>query len=151
MKLTSSTLAILVGMFAALGSPTGSASSAWEAVTGSNPSKDVWRQVGPGPGGVEAQVVANPATHTVYISTNGGGVLKSTDGGFHFSPSNTGLATTQIQQLAIGVNDPNTLYVGAVDALYVSHDAGKTWTITPNFLSVRSVPSCSIPALQPML
>jgi photosystem II stability/assembly factor-like uncharacterized protein len=139
MKLIRSTLAILVGMFAALGSPTSSASSAWEAVTGSNPSKDVWQQVGPGPGGVEAQVVANPATHTVYVSTNGGGVLKSTDGGFHFSPSNTGLATTQIQQLAIGVNDPNTLYAGALDALYVSHDAGTTWTVTPNFLSAFAI------------
>jgi len=139
MKLISSTLAISVGMHAVLGVSTSSASSAWEAVTGSNPSKDVWQQVGPGPGGVEAQVVANPATHTVYVSTNGGGVLKSTDGGLHFSPANTGLATTQIQQLAIGVNDPNTLYAGAVDALYVSHDAGTTWTVTPNFLSAFAI------------
>jgi len=139
MKLTGSTVAILVGMFAALGSPTSRASSTWEAVTGSNSFKDVWRRVGPGPSGVEAQVVANPATHTVYVSTNGGGVLKSTDGGLHFSPSNTGLATTQIQQLAIGVNDPNTLYAGAVDALYFSHDAGATWTVTPNFLSVFAI------------
>jgi photosystem II stability/assembly factor-like uncharacterized protein len=134
------TVAILVGMFVGLGSATtSSASSAWEEITGSNRSKDVWRQVGPGPGAVEAQVVANPATHAVYVATNGGGVLKSTDGGFHFSPSNTGLATTQIQQLAIGVNDPNTLYAGAVDALYVSHDAGTTWTVTPNFLSAFAI------------
>jgi hypothetical protein len=139
MKLTSSTLAIIVGMFAALGSPTSSASSKGDAVTGSNRSKDIWQQVGPGPGGVEAQVVANPATNTIYVSTNGGGVLKSTDGGLHFSPSNTGLATTQIQQLAIGVNDPNTLYAGAIDALYVSHDAGTTWTVTPNFLSAFAI------------
>jgi photosystem II stability/assembly factor-like uncharacterized protein len=139
MKLTSNTLAILVGIFAAFGSLASGASSGWEPATGSNPSNDVWRQVGPGPGAVEAQVVANPATHTVYVSTNGGGVLKSTDGGVHFSPSSNGLAATQIQQLAIGVNDPNTLYVGAVDALYVSHDAGTTWTVTPNFLSAFAI------------
>jgi photosystem II stability/assembly factor-like uncharacterized protein len=139
MKLSSSFLATLVTIFAALGSPTSSASSNGEAVSDSIRSKDVWQRVGPGPGAVEAQVVANPATHTVYVSTNGGGVLKSTDGGQHFSPSNTGLATTQIQQLAIGVNDPNTLYAGAVDALYVSHDAGTTWTVTPNFLSAFAI------------
>jgi hypothetical protein len=139
MKLASSTIAILVGMFSAFGSPTSSASSTWDDVTPSNSPQEVWRQVGPGPGAVGAQVVANPATHTVYLSTNGGGVLKSTDGGIHFSPSNTGLATTQIQQLAIGVNDPNTLYAGASDALYVSHDAGTTWTITPNFLSAFAI------------
>src|SRR5450432_4585050 len=108
MKLSSNFLATAVGLFAAFGSPTSGASPAWEGVSGR--SKDVWRQVGPGPGAVEAQVIANPATHTVYVSTNGGGVLKSTDHGLHFSPSNTGLATTQIQQLAIGVNNPNTLY-----------------------------------------
>ena len=139
MKVISSILAILVGMFAALGAQASHASSIVDAVTGPNPSKDVWRAVGPGPGAVEAQVVANPATHTVYVSTNGGGVLKSTDGGLRFSPSNTGLAATQIQQLAIGVNDPNTLYAGAVDALYVSHDAGTTWTVTPNFLSAFAI------------
>ena len=139
MKLTNSTLAILVAIFAALESSTSGASSTWEPAPGSNPSQDVWQQVGPGPGGVEAQVVANPATHTVYVSTNGGGVLRSTDGGLHFSPSNTGLATTQVQQLAIGVNDPNTLYAGAIDALYVSHDAGTTWSITPNFLSAFAI------------
>jgi photosystem II stability/assembly factor-like uncharacterized protein len=139
MKLTHSTLAILVAMIAALGSPMSKASSPGEAATGSSSSQDVWHQVGPGPGSVEAQVVANPATHSVYASTNGGGVLKSTDGGRHFSPSNTGLATTQVQQLAIGVNDPSTLYAGAIDALYVSHDAGSTWTITPNFLSAFSI------------
>ncbi len=139
MKLSSSFLATVVGMVASLGSPTSGASSTWEGVNSSDRSQDVWRQVGPGPGAVEAQVIANPATHTVYVSTNGGGVLKSTDGGLHFSPSNTGLATTQIQQLAIGVNDPNTLYAGALDALYVSHDAGTTWTVTPNFLSAFAI------------
>jgi photosystem II stability/assembly factor-like uncharacterized protein len=139
MNLTHSTPAILVAMMAALGSPTSDAASPGGAVTGSNPSQDVWHHVGPGPGSVEAQVVADPATHTVYVSTNGGGVLKSTDGGLHFSPSNTGLATTQVQQLAIGVNDPSTLYAAALDALYVSHDAGTTWTITPNDLSAFAI------------
>jgi len=139
MNRISHTLAISVGLFAALGSPMGSASPASPVLTGSNPSVPVWRPVGPGPGSVEAQVVANPATHTIYVSTNGGGVLRSTDGGLHFSPSSAGLGTTQIQQLAIGVNDPNTLYAGAADALYVSHDAGATWTATPNVLSAFAI------------
>ncbi|HEY0746894.1 MAG TPA: hypothetical protein VGD63_09365, partial [Steroidobacteraceae bacterium] len=131
-------LAVSIGL-GAFGASSSIASSSGESVSGSNPAHDVWKQIGPGPGGVEAQVVANPATHTVYVSTNGGGVLKSTDGGSHFAPSNQGLATSQIQQLAIGVNDPNTLYAGAFDALYVSHDAGATWSVTPNFLSAFAI------------
>jgi photosystem II stability/assembly factor-like uncharacterized protein len=111
-----------------------------EAVwSSSNPANDVWKPVGPGPGAVESQIVADPGTHTVYVATNGGGVLKSTDGGIHFTPANTGFATLQIQQLGIGVNDPQTLYAGAIDFLYVSHDAGATWTATSNFLSAFAI------------
>ena len=139
MKLTTLGLAASLSMLGAFSAPTSSASFIGAAGIGSNPANHVWKQVGPGPGSVEAQVVANPATHTVYVATNGGGVLKSTDGGWHFSPSNTGFATSQIQALAIGVNDPNTLYAGALDALYVSHDAGATWTVTPNFLSAFAI------------
>ena len=107
--------------------------------SGSDPANDVWKSVGPGPGAVESQVVADPATHTVYVATNGGGVLKSTDGGIHFTPANRGFATSQIQQLGIGINDPKTLYAGAIDFLYVSHDAGATWTATSNFLSAFAI------------
>ncbi|HEX4376234.1 MAG TPA: hypothetical protein VHZ99_03670, partial [Steroidobacteraceae bacterium] len=100
---------------------------------------DTWTQIGPGPGSVEAQIVVSPTTRAIYVATNGGGVLKSTDGGFRFFESNAGLGTRQIQQLAIGVNDPTILYAGAVDALYVSHDSGTTWAVTPNFLSAFAI------------
>jgi photosystem II stability/assembly factor-like uncharacterized protein len=115
---------------------TSSVEGAW---SGSDPANDVWKPVGPRPGAVESQVVADPATHTVYVATNGGGVLKSIDSGLHFTPANTGLATSQIQQLGIGVNDPKTLYAGAIDFLYVSHNAGATWTATSNFLSAFAI------------
>ena len=139
MKLTTLGLSVSLGMLTPFVAPTSNGQSTGQTGIGSNPANHVWKQVGPGPGSVEAQVIANPATHAVYVATNGGGVLKSTDAGMHFSPSNSGLATTQIQQLAIGVNDPNTLYAGALDALYVSHDAGMTWTVTPNFLSAFAI------------
>jgi photosystem II stability/assembly factor-like uncharacterized protein len=134
-----STIGIAVGLLWAYEAPTSSAAFTGRAATGPSPTNDVWESIGPGAGGVEAQVVADPASHTVYVATNGGGVLKSTDGGFHFATANTGFATPQIQQLGIGVNDPTTLYAGAIDFLYVSHDAGATWTATSNFLSAFAI------------
>ena len=139
MKLTTIGFAVSLSMFWACNAPASSTFSIGEDAAGSNASNDVWKSIGPRPGGVESQVVADPASHTVYVATNGGGVLKSTDGGLHFAPANTGFATPQIQQLGIGINDPNTLYAGAIDFLYVSHDAGKTWRATSNFLSAFAI------------
>jgi photosystem II stability/assembly factor-like uncharacterized protein len=139
MKLTTIGYAVSLSMCWACNAPASSTFSIGEDAAGSNPATDVWKSIGPRAGGVESQVVADPASHAVYVATNGGGVLKSTDGGLHFAPANTGFATPQIQQLGIGINDPNTLYAGAIDFLYVSHDAGKIWRATSNFLSAFAI------------
>jgi photosystem II stability/assembly factor-like uncharacterized protein len=139
MKLTTIGIVVSLSTFWAWDAPASSTFPTPEAAMGSNPANYAWKSIGPGPGGVESQVVADPARHTVYVATNGGGVLKSTDNGLHFAPTNSGFATPQIQQLGIGVNDPKTLYAGAIDFLYVSHDAGATWTATSNFLSAFAI------------
>ena len=45
-----------------------------------------WRQVGPGPGAVEAAIAVDAPSGTIYIASLGGGILKSTDGGTASSP-----------------------------------------------------------------
>lgn len=39
------------------------------------------QSIGPAPPAINVPVVADPAPHTIYIGSFGGGVLKSTDGG----------------------------------------------------------------------
>jgi photosystem II stability/assembly factor-like uncharacterized protein len=57
------------------------------------------------------------------------GVFKSTDGGAHWSPANTGLTNTSIQALAVDPSNPATVYAGtAAGGVFKSVDAGGSWS-----------------------
>jgi photosystem II stability/assembly factor-like uncharacterized protein len=101
-----------------------------------------YRLVGPAWGGRisrVAGVVGNPSIY--YAATASGGVWKSVNGGTQWSPIFDDQPTASIGAIAVAPSDPNIVYVGSGEAnirgnvapgngLYVSRDAGKTWTHT---------------------
>ena len=68
------------------------------------------------------------AAAVVYAGTLGAGVLKSTDGGNTWQPSNTGLTIRLVRALAIDPSNANVLYAGTTAGLFKSVDAGASWT-----------------------
>ncbi len=99
-----------------------------------------FRSVGPWHGGRAtraAGVIGDPNTY--YVTTAGGGMWKSVNGGTTWSPIFDDQLDSSLGSFAIAPSDPNVIYVGAGEAnirgnvaaghgIYVSRDAGKTWT-----------------------
>jgi photosystem II stability/assembly factor-like uncharacterized protein len=89
-----------------------------------------WRSVGPAPPAIEAAIAAHAPSHTIYVGSLGGGILKSTDGGVRFAPINNGLDSLIVASLAMAPNDPNLVYAGTSTGIYKTVDGGTTWNIT---------------------
>lgn len=99
-----------------------------------------YRQVGPAISGRTARVagvVGDPLTY--YAATAQGGVWKSVNGGIDWAPIFDAQSTQSIGSIAVAASDPSVIYVGSGEAnirgnvaighgIFVSHDAGKTWT-----------------------
>jgi photosystem II stability/assembly factor-like uncharacterized protein len=86
-----------------------------------------WRSVGPSPPAVEAAIVSNAATHTIFIASNGGGILKSTDDGASFAAVNNGLDEVTIAAMVMDPTNPEVVYASAVDTMYKTIDGGASW------------------------
>jgi hypothetical protein len=79
---------------------------------------------------VLAVATAPSAPTTVYAGTNGqgAGVYASVDGGDTWSPAGTGLGSTTVKALAVDPSDPQRVYAAAGDSVYITTDAGGSWT-----------------------
>src|ERR1700682_6216358 len=88
-----------------------------------------WHAVGPAPPAIETPIVADVATHTIYIGSAGAGVLKSTNGGATFVAVNNGLGGSIITGLAIAPSNPDVVYANTqFDGFYKTIDGGAHWT-----------------------
>ncbi len=87
-----------------------------------------WHSIGPAPPAINVPVVADPASHTIYIGS-GGGVLKSTNGGATFQAVNNGLRGKQITGLAVVPKHPEIAYVNTLfDGFFKTLDGGAHWS-----------------------
>lgn len=71
-------------------------------------------------------------SNRVLLATDRGGVLASNDGGFTFSPSNSGFSSRQITAFVVNPRQPANLYVGVVNdkawgGVFHSDNGGLTW------------------------
>jgi photosystem II stability/assembly factor-like uncharacterized protein len=79
----------------------------------------------------------------VHVAAADQGVLRSSDGGDHWVPSNTGLLVLSATSIAIDAEDARRLYLINAGQIYRSTDAGGTWL--PVFGIANSVEVSSDP------
>src|SRR5580704_2078777 len=100
-----------------------------------------FRFVGPQAGNRIAAVAGVPGDiNTYYAGAASGGIWKSIDGGFAWTPISDSLPVTAIGSLAVAPSNPDVVWAGTGEAwairdsdvmgngVYKSTDAGKTWT-----------------------
>ena len=101
-----------------------------------------WRNIGPFRGGrsvASTGVVGQPNTY--YMGSTGGGVWKTTDAGLSWVNISDGhFKMGSVGAIAVSESDPNVVVVGMGehaargvmtsmgDGVYISKDAGKTWS-----------------------
>ena len=88
-----------------------------------------WQSIGPAPPAINVPVVADQFSHTTYIGSSGGGVLKSTNGGATFQVVNNGLGGSSITELAAVPSQPEIAYVNTqfLD-FFRTTDGGAHWS-----------------------
>jgi photosystem II stability/assembly factor-like uncharacterized protein len=75
------------------------------------------------------ELIADPSNSgTLYIGTEKDGVWKSTDAGFTWSQSSTGIVPRQIFGIAQSPAAPNTIYAATATGLYISRDRSNNWS-----------------------
>ncbi len=92
-----------------------------------------WRLIGPFRGGRVTSVAGVPGNPAVYyFGTPGGGVWKTTDGGWVYKPIFDQEKDFSIGALALAPSNPNIVYVGTGEqapghGIYRSDDGGQSW------------------------
>ena len=66
-------------------------------------------------------------TALAYAGTSTLGVLKSTNGGLSWQEANSGLTSFLVRAVAVNP-DTSDVYAGTASGLFISSDAGETWT-----------------------
>jgi photosystem II stability/assembly factor-like uncharacterized protein len=94
-----------------------------------------WISAGSGLTGFSGRALAvDPSNPDILYA---GGLFKSTDGGFSWSPS--GLTNAEVQALAINPENPRTLYAAAYQGFFESTDGGDTWGGELNEMPLHSL------------
>jgi photosystem II stability/assembly factor-like uncharacterized protein len=99
---------------------------------------NAWTSIGPEGGTVKALAIDPASPTTLYAGTARGGVFKSTDGGGHWSATNTGLGNwsdvstdlspTAVNAFVVDPLTPTTLYAGTNAGVFKTTDGGGSWS-----------------------
>jgi photosystem II stability/assembly factor-like uncharacterized protein len=98
-----------------------------------------WRDIGPYRGGRSVAVAGSASRpYEYWMGTTGGGVLKTTDGGIHWSPATDKYFGGTIGAIGVSESNPDIVYVGSGeydirgnvsngDGVWKTTNGGKTW------------------------
>ncbi|HNW84615.1 MAG TPA: hypothetical protein PKH46_03775 [Candidatus Cryosericum sp.] len=97
-------------------------------------------------------VLALPDGRTVLAGTSGGLVLRSTDGGDHWTTVHAGIPGMQVSILVSSATEPGVVYCGTDNGVAVSVDSGATWEtrirgLVPTVRSGEAAPRVEMGAL----
>ena len=86
-------------------------------------------------------IAIDPSTPTtIYVGTDGGGVIKSTDGGSTWTPINSGLTDLKVTALAIDWFTPYRIYAGTENGgIFASLDYGESWEGVVNQAPITNI------------
>ncbi len=73
------------------------------------------------------QHVLNPVSNTIFVSTEGRFVYKSTDSGNSWTMLRQGLQSTKVYKVLVAPDKENTYYAATEAGFAVSRDNGETW------------------------
>jgi uncharacterized protein (TIGR03437 family) len=123
----------------------------WQSSDGGN----TWTPMDNLPFALPQVTVVDPTTPTtVYQATGDLGVFKSLDGGATWTGSNSGIAGTNVQTLAIDPVHPQTLYAATVaangtnaSAVYKTVNGATSWTLIDS--PALAIPQLAVDAQNP--
>jgi len=90
-------------------------------------------KIGPGIGRITSIAILPKDTSTIYVSSPGGGIWKSTTSGKSWKPliDNVNSAWMDVYNICINPNNPNTIYAALqFGGVIKSTDAGNSWAAT---------------------
>jgi photosystem II stability/assembly factor-like uncharacterized protein len=128
-------------------------SSAADATCGVSKTTDggqSWRNVLKTATPVLALAIDPKTPNTLYASTGGGGVFKSTNGGADWSVVNAGLSSTFVPALTIDPQSPGTLYAGTLrppgsaGGVFKTTDGAANWSAVNTGLANTNVQALAI-------
>ena len=95
----------------------------------------------------------DPVTPAIlYAGVYGGGVFKTTDGGWNWYSANAGLSSVVIMSLVIDPKTPTTLYAGTGNrGVFKSTDGGANWNVTNIGLKNSTVEALAIDPTTPTI
>jgi photosystem II stability/assembly factor-like uncharacterized protein len=101
-------------------------------------------------------IIFDPRDHNIIyvagwsIENDGGDIFRSEDGG-HSWAALPGMHGKSIRALALAPSDPNIIVAGALDGVYRSSDAGKTWQLIspPHHAEIHNIESVAIDPRNP--
>ncbi|MFY9611575.1 MAG: hypothetical protein WAU45_23550 [Blastocatellia bacterium] len=119
----------------------------------SEAANDPWTSVGPQGGRVQALAIDPSNADIIYAGTDGGGVLKSTNGGAVWTTLNTGNTTPRIlpfrpdyiPSIAIDRSSTNIIYAGTDGGIIKSTNGGLSWVE----IRIRLLSTVDILAIDP--
>ncbi len=139
-----------------------------------------WTQIGPAPLFIDAEAnfqgagpdsgevtdiaidPRNTTDRTIYISSNDGGIWKSTDGGSNWLPKTDFMISLSMGAVALDPGNPSIVYAGTGNlfnngffkgvGIYKSIDGGDTWSVVgASVLTNRGINRIVVPAANTLL